>query len=187
MNAATDKLTVRVFFALWPKDAERPGFASWQGTLQALCGGRTMRPDTLHATLVFLGEVSTDRLEALKLAAEEVSSERFDLCFDQARYWGHNHILYAAPATVPRQLSQLVRKLEDSMRRHRFAFDQREYQPHVTLLRNARWRDVPLPDMPPVNWNMVDFVLLQSDHQSGGVNYRVLARFPLGDVSPFTG
>ena len=179
MNAATDKLTVRVFFALWPKDAERPGFASWQGTLQALCGGRTMRPDTLHATLVFLGEVSTDRLEALKLAAEEVSSERFDLCFDQARYWGHNHILYAAPATVPRQLSQLVRKLEDSMRRHRFAFDQREYQPHVTLLRNAHWSDMPLPAMPPVCWQIRDFALVQSAHQDGLANYRVLARFPL--------
>jgi len=187
MNAATDKLTVRVFFALWPKDAERPGFASWQGTLQALCGGRTMRPDTLHATLVFLGEVSTDRLEALKLAAEEVSSERFDLCFDQARYWGHNHILYAAPATVPRQLSQLVHELEGNLKRHRFAFDQREYQPHVTLLRNARWRDEALPGMLPVHWRSVDFVLLQSEQQSGRANYRVLARFPLDDVLHFTG
>lgn len=187
MNAATDKLTVRLFFALWPKDGEHRALAAWQGALQALCGGRPMRPDTLHVTLVFLGVVAQDRLEALKLAAEEVSAERFELCFDQARYWGHNHILYAAPGAVPRQLAQLVNKLEGSMRRHRFAFDQREYQPHVTLLRNARWRDVPLPDMPPVCWNMVDFVLLQSDRQSDGANYRVLARFPLGDVSPFTG
>jgi len=187
MHAATDKLTARVFFALWSDDAERRALAAWQGALQALCGGRRMRPDTLHATLVFLGEVATDRLEALSLAAEEVSAEGFDLCFDQARYWGHNHILYAAPGAVPQQLAQLVHELEESMRRHRFAFDRRVYQPHVTLLRNARWRDEALPEMPPVHWRMSDFVLLQSEPHNGEAHYRVLARFPLGDVSAFPG
>jgi len=142
-----------------------------------------MRGETLHNTLVFIGEVERTRLEALQLAAQEVSGERFELCFDSARYWGHNHIVYAAPGHFPPQLTQLVATLEQSLARHRFGFDRRAYQPHVTLLRNARWTDAPLPAMRQVCWQASDFSLLQSVQQNGSVDYRVLARFPLGEAA----
>lgn len=171
--------TARIFFALWPTDNERRALAAWQVTLKELCGGRVMTPATLHNTLVFIGEVELARLEALKLAADEVIAARFNLRFDQARYWGHNHILYAAPGVVPPQLVQLVSELERHLIAHRFKFDQREYKPHVTLLRKAHWSDDALPEMPPVRWPIDEFVLLQSEQQEGGVAYQVLARFPL--------
>lgn len=170
-----DDDTARVFFALWPAQHERRELAQWQSALP--CGARAMAPGSLHATLVFLGAVERRRLEALALAAGEVSVPRFTLCFDQARYWGHNHIVYAAPLVVPDELPQLVDGLEKSMIRHRFSFDRRAYKPHVTLMRNAHWSDDPLPDMKPVCWKAKDFVLLQSG--LGGADYRVLARFPL--------
>lgn len=173
----TTATNARVFFALWPDEAERRELSAWQTVLP--CDGRAMRTDTLHATLVFLGEVAQDRLEALKLAAEEVGAERFELSFDEARYWGHNHILYAAPRVVPPQLLQLVRELELHLTRHRFKFEQREYKPHVTLLRNAHWTDNSLPAMPPVLWDVREFVLLQSELQNGEANYRTLAHFSL--------
>ena len=138
-----------------------------------------MRAETLHATLVFIGAVKQARLEALQLAAQEVIAEGFELCFDKARYWGHNHIAYAAPDCVPQQLVQLVSALEQRLSRHRFKFDRREHKPHVTLLRNARWTDAPLPALPPVRWQVEDFALVQSAHQDGTEGYRVLARFPL--------
>ena len=172
--------SVKVFFALWPDAAERIQLSAWQAPLKQLCGGREMRGETLHNTLVFIGDVGRPRLEALHLAAQEVSGERFLLCFDTARYWGHNHIVYAAPSCLPQQLTQLVGTLEQSLVRHRFEFDRRAYQPHVTLLRNARWTDAPLPAMRQVCWQASDFALLQSVQQNGSVDYRVLARFPLG-------
>ena len=85
--------------------------AAWQPPLQQLCGGRLMSADKLHNTLVFLGNVQPDRLEALQLAAQEVNGAEFQLAFDIARYWGHNHIVYAAPGTVPTKLVQLVSEL----------------------------------------------------------------------------
>jgi 2'-5' RNA ligase len=169
--------TARIFLALWPSVSERRALAAWQAKLKDL--GRVMRPETLHATLVFIGEVEVARLEALQLAAREVSSGRFDLCFDEARYWGHNHILYAAPSLVPPRLVQLVSELERHLIRHRFRFNQHEYKPHVTLLRNVSFRDDPLPAMQPVCWRIKEFVLVQSQRQDGEVNYRVLAHFPL--------
>jgi len=192
MSHPSDNPAARVFFALWPSAAERGQLAAWQKPLQRLCGGRAMRVETLHNTLVFIGNVGQPGLEALQLAAQEVSGKAFELCFDMAHYWGHNHIVYAAPIHVPQHLEQLVTTLEQSLARHRFKFDQREYKPHVTLLRNAHWTDAPkagnpqpasgraeltppLPAMQPVRWQIKDFALVQS----GQADYRVLARFPL--------
>ena len=175
MSNQSDHFFVKVFFALWPTAAERSRLAAWQTPLKKLCGGRAMQAEKLHATLVFIGNVEPSRLEALHLAAQEVSGEGFELRFDEARYWGHNHIVYAAPVHVPQQLTQLVGALEEKLARHRFKPDQREYKPHVTLMRNAHWSDVPLPAMPPVSWQAKEFALVQSTHQE----YRVLARFPL--------
>jgi 2'-5' RNA ligase len=169
----------RVFFALWPNDEERAALAAWQAPLKALCGGRSMPEHKLHNTLVFLGNVEIECLETLQLAAMEVNGAGFQLVFDIARYWGHNHIVYAAPDSVPVQLNQLAHSLEQSLRHHHFKFDQRAYKPHVTLLRHARWTDSPLPAMPPVRWNMRDFALVQSILEGQGVRYEVLARYPL--------
>jgi 2'-5' RNA ligase len=173
------KKSARVFFALWPNDEERAAMAAWQAPFKELCGGRPAPEYNLHNTLVFLGNVEIERLETLQLAAQEVNGSGFQLVFDIAHYWGHNHIVYAAPDSVPVHLSQLVHTLEQSLRHHHFNFDQRAYKPHVTLLRHARWADSPLPAMPPVIWKMRDFALVQSIPEGLGVRYDVLYRFPL--------
>ncbi len=179
MSHPPDNPTARVFFALWPATAESAQLAAWQAPLKRLCGGRAMRGETLHNTLAFIGDVELYGLEVLQLAAQEAGGEEFGLCFDAARYWGHNHIVYAAPLHVPRQLERLVENLWQRLDAHRFRFDRREYKPHVTLLRNAHWSDTPLPAMPPVCWRIRDFALVQSVQQGGMTDYRVLARFPL--------
>jgi 2'-5' RNA ligase len=170
---------IKVFFALWPDATERRQLSAWQVPLKHLCGGRTMRGETLHNTVVFIGNIERFRLEALQLAASEVNANAFELCFDEARYWGHNHIIYAAPGQVPQQLAQLVAKLGQGLTKHHFEFEEREYQPHVTLLRNARWTDAPLPAMQPVCWKIRDFALIQSVQQNGLPDYRVLTSFAL--------
>lgn len=170
---------VRLFFALRPTDAERLALASWQPPLSQLCGGHAVPADALHATLVFLGSVAQHRLEALQLAAQEVYGEVFELVLDKARYWGHNRIVYAAPDSVPPQLVRLVRSLEQRLTAHHFAFEQRLYKPHITLLRRAQWSDAPLPEMPRVMWQAHDFALMQSLPGDQGTRYQLLARFSL--------
>jgi RNA 2',3'-cyclic 3'-phosphodiesterase len=170
---------VRVFFALWPDTEERAALAAWQPALKKLCGGKVMRAETLHATLVFLGDVVQHRLEALKLAAQEVQGRPFDLTFNAAHYWGHNHIVHAAPGMAPPQLRQLVHGLEQCLIAHHFHFDKHPaYKPHVTLLRHAKWGDAPLPKMHEVKWRMEGFSLMQSVRNEEGANYLMLARFP---------
>lgn len=179
MGKSPDNSSGRVFFALWPNDAERAALSAWQTPLRQLCGGRAMRADTLHATLVFIGDVADARLEALRLAAQQVRAVAFWLPLERASYWGHNHIVYAAPGEMPEPLLQLVRQLEHQLAQHGFHFDHRGYKPHVTLLRNAKWGDIPLPAMPGLSWMARDFALVRSLRDDGGARYEVLARFPL--------
>jgi RNA 2',3'-cyclic 3'-phosphodiesterase len=179
MGDLPEHSSIKVFFALWPTALENSHLASWQAPLKRLCGGRAMRDETLHNTLVFIGNIERSRLEALQLSAQEARATHFELCLDEARYWGHNRIVYASPGHVPQQLAQLATALRQCLKRHYFKFDLREYKPHVTLLRNAHWTDVPLPEMQPVCWQIQDFALVQSIQQNGLANYRVLARFPL--------
>lgn len=170
---------IKVFFAIWPTDSERTGLAEWQDILKRKCGGRAMRIETLHATLAFIGIVGQDKLESLQLAAQEVKAEEFDLCFDAARYWEHNHIVYAAPSHIPQQLQHLAEALEQNLMRYGFQLEQRKYKPHVTLLRDANGSDKPLPDMLPVTCAVKDFLLVQSLYDERGSRYDVLAKFPL--------
>ena len=181
MNPIENNPPVRVFFALWPDAAVRRKLSAWQPPLRELCGGDAMRADTLHSTLVFLGEIEAHRLEALQLAAREVAGSAFEVEFDVARYWGHNHIVYAAPQQVPAELVKLVKELELHLRQHHFRFEPREYKPHVTLLRHSKWNDDPLPEMDAVRWFARDFVLVQSLRDERGAHYEVLARFMLRD------
>ena len=141
-----------------------------------------MREDGLHTTLVFLGEIDRTRLEALQLAAQEVTFWPFEFGFDAARYWGHNHIAYAAPISVPPQLMRLVADLEQRLIRHHFHFERRPYKPHVTLLRHALWTDAALPVMPAVHWQIDEFVLVQSSQDGTGGHYEVLARFAASEL-----
>jgi len=179
MSRPPDNPTARVFFALWPTVAESGALAAWQVSLKQLCGGRAMRGETLHLTLVFIGGIERPRLEALRLAAQEVSVESFELCFDRAHYWGRNKIVYASPDQVPPQLARLVNALEQSLAKHGFKFDERERNPHITLLRNARGTDVELKVVQPVTWQARDFALVESVPQGALMGYRVLDRFPL--------
>jgi len=172
--------TVRLFFALWPNAAECAALSAWHSPLRELCGGRVMRTDTLHSTLVFLGDVEESRLDALRSIAQGSNTRDFELELTAAHYWGHNHIVYAAPEATPPQLAELVQELEAGLRKQHFHLEDRPYKPHVTLLRNAQWSDAPLPAMPAVNWKFNDFVLVRSRRdEQGAPYYEVLARFPL--------
>ncbi len=144
-----------------------------------------MRAEGLHATLLFIGEFPSKNLEMLLSLVSRIHVEQFGLYFDQARYWGHNHIVYAAPSRVPQTLQQLVVMLEQCLIRNHISFDtsfQGDYQPHITLLRKAHWHDEPLNEIQPFAWNVRDFVLLQSTRAGNMPVYRVLVRFPLGSA-----
>ena len=168
----------RVFFALWPDDGVRDTLDVHAQQLHRGCGGRAMRRENLHLTLVFVGDVVAGRLDELKAVADAVRGPSFELVLDRLGYWRHNRIVWASPLTVPEALRDLVSGLESRLKRAGFEFDQRPYAPHVTLLRDARAAGVWAPLR--LDWPVRDFVLVESAQGPRGAEYLVRARWKLG-------
>lgn len=178
---------MRLFFALWPPlDAtDRLGriARSWVHEY----GGRPTRPETIHLTLVFLGEVSEDLLPAVIHAAQVVRETLFELTIDQLGYWRHNRLLWAGCASPSLRLQSLVGALKCSLRDAGIPFDddKRIFIPHLTLVRKMPEARVPkmMPAVEPIPWPCSGFALVCSELAKGGSVYRTLAEFRLDENS----
>ena len=169
----------RLFFALWPDEGVRNELFRAAQATQPGSGGRLMRRENLHQTVVFVGNVGDPELPSLKAAAASLDLPAFTLQFGRMRYWRHNRIVWAAPLATPESLGRLVKALEARMAAAGIEYDRRDYQPHITLIRDAR---SPAEFMPlDFEWRVNDFTLIESAHDGRRVNYGVIARWPLAD------
>ena len=98
----------RVFFALWPDPAVAERLAAVARDAHALCGGRIMRPDTVHLTLAFIGDLADARIESLHQAASRVTGNAFRLNLDRFGCWRHNRIVWAGCHEPPPPLLAVV-------------------------------------------------------------------------------
>ena len=174
--------SLRLFFALWPDSKTRTALAAWQQKLARSCGGRAMRPWTLHLTLAFLGSTPEERLDAVKAAAAGARGAAFEMLMDRAGFWPHNRIVWAGCEAVPPPLAALQADLVARLAAAGIGFDAKPFHTHVTLLRNARPPAAELPQG-SVPWEAKDYVLVESkpapDLGPDVSRYEIIARFPL--------
>lgn len=151
-----------------------------------------MAPDSLHLTLVFVGQVPLARLPELMAAGAGVQAPACEVRLDRASCWRHNRIGCLEARGVPDGLRALVQGIESGLRQAGLPFDARVYRPHVTLLRNGDCRpgmemettekesaekENPAPE--PLLWSARDFVLVRSSLRPEGARYVELGRWPL--------
>ena len=168
----------RVFFALWPDPGLRRALVRARDALHGNLSGRSMREDSLHLTLVFIGDISESRLSELTALAAALRVEAFDFRLDQAACWRHNRIGHLAASQIPEAMLALVQGLEQGLDRLELPYDQRPYRPHVTLVRNADCKNRN-PALEPITWEARDFVLVRSTLRADGARYEELGRWPL--------
>lgn len=174
MKAPTERL--RVFFALWPP---APVASRLAGLGAAACpaGARRMRPETLHLTLAFVGDIDTTRLAALMEAGDRIQWPAFDLLIDRVCRWTHNHIIWAGVSETPPVLESLADGLYVALRERGIELPERPFKPHITL---ARKSDDFIPPTAPVSvpWSVDGGVLVASERTHEGAHYRVIRQWP---------
>src|SRR5947209_14928511 len=106
---------------------------------RALPGVRFVRPEGLHVTLKFLGEVSEERAERTVEALRGVRASPFELELRGTGFFPNEKRprifwvgLHAHPADA---LGQLATQVEEACAVVGFPREQRPFQPHVTLAR----------------------------------------------------
>ena len=158
---------MRLFFAAWPPPETAGALAAWARPLD----GRPIPAEKIHLTLAFLGGVDPAKLVA---AARKVQAGAFELPVDSAKYVRGNEMVWVGPREMPEGLRALVERLHFALYRAEFILERRPFAAHVTLLRKAP-RPKALPALPPLEWPVREFALVNSVNGA----YQDLERFPL--------
>jgi len=175
----------RLFFALWPDEAERAATAALM-TEVVPGGGRWMTRDNLHATLLFMGEVSTTLLAAVTQAAARISAAAFTVKFDRLEYWPRARMLVLTSSEVPAAFTQLAAQLQDAMQTFMPALIPKG-QPAPQQLHVSLARQVTAPATGTLHdvviWRAQRFALVASTLGAEGSRYRVIEQWPLSVAS----
>lgn len=169
---------MRLFVALWPPEPLAEQWDAWGSEVRRRHGGRATRVESIHLTLVFLGDVQPVQLARAAAAAGEIAASAFTLQLDQPGYFQHNRIAWIGPSIVPAALTALAEVLAQTLRQAGFTLERRPFTPHVTMLREAREPRAWLP-LPATLWRVDDYALVESVREARGVRYEVRERYAL--------
>ena len=163
----------RLFLALWPSPGVRDQLLSWRDAWRWPSNATPVRPERLHLTLHFLGDVAAARLPELADGLR-VPFQPFELHFGAAQLWQHG-IAVLEPAKAPERLLSLHAALGEALRALALPPESRSYRPHVTLARRAG-HAIPPEGGPAIRWRVRSYVLI---HSSLGARpaYTVLQRY----------
>ncbi|SHH70337.1 RNA 2',3'-cyclic phosphodiesterase [Pollutimonas bauzanensis] len=177
----------RLFFALWPSAETAAEISAWAHAAHALCGGRVLRPETLHMTLAFLGNTPAARARELIHAAPAwtLPTGRLEL-----RHFGRfagPRIVWAGPSAhdgdrIP-WLDEAYGRLWSYLSALGWQRPPSVFRPHVSLLRKAGDADLGALRPPPIAWTPARCVLAASRPSEEGSYYQVLAAVSLENSS----
>ena len=162
--------TKRLFFALWPDHRQRERLRDVVASVAKTVEGRAVDRRDWHVTLAFIGPFPENRVPYLLERAAEVEVEPFRLNFDRLEYWARPRVASLSAATVPPALQQLVDALNAVLLDLGLKPEDRNYRPHITVVRNARaFTTERLSQRVVTEWS--NFELVESVSVPGGVNY----------------
>jgi len=175
VNEARQK-TARLFFAIQPPIEIRSVLNGLAKKVTSIPNGRSVKRDNIHLTLVFLGDVAVDKINTLCEIAVGITALPFSLLIQGTTYWKKNRMVMANCEQFPAELFALAEALKSALVAAGFDCEERQYRPHITLVRNANEHKAVQLEM-PIQWNVNDWVLMQSRLSVDGVRYTELGRW----------
>ena len=194
---------MRLFLALDIDDAIRERIARFVDEVRNFSpDARWVKPESLHVTLKFIGEVPDDTVEKIKQALKDVSAATTEIKFRGYGFFPtpkSARVLWIGMESGP-QLAQLAAAIDERAVNLGIKKEDRAFSPHLTLARAAggsgspRWRKgdgpnrafsylqeklcaLPVPEFGTMTPR--EFFLYQSQLSPKGSKYTKLARFAL--------
>jgi 2'-5' RNA ligase len=181
--------TRRLFFALWPDEAQRAALSHATAKVVRRCGGRPVPEASLHVTLSFLGSVPEPRIPVLsEIARRTAGSPPADcvplgLILEGFEHWAKAQILAvvtpaAAPGAPPSGAASLAARLNGETASAGFSPDLKPFRAHVTVARKVARTPRPAA-MRPVQWSFEAFALIESRTLPSGPAYSIVESYTL--------
>jgi 2'-5' RNA ligase len=185
------KTSWRLFCAIdLPEEAKASVAAHAAHLREAILQARASweRPEKLHLTVKFLGDVKVARVESLKLAAERASLSvaPFKLTIGGAGAFpphGPARVLWLGVADTDGGLARLQNSLEDECAVAGFPREKRDFKPHLTVARlRAPSGARALADahraahFEPQTFRVSELVVIRSEFGAEGSRHTALSR-----------
>lgn len=151
------------------------------------------RPEGLHITLKFIGEVEAARVEALSHAAGAAAEgfAPFSLTIEEPGTFpprGAVRVLWLGVKDVSGRLAQLQSRLERECAAVGFPVEARAFKPHLTVARlrtpqgaHALAEAHRHATFGPYHFEVGELLVIRSELGPGGSRYTPLSRHALGD------
>jgi RNA 2',3'-cyclic 3'-phosphodiesterase len=162
--------------------------------LQALCSGiaeaRWVKPENMHITLRFVGDVNGEDVDDLNDALAKISCPSFNLSLGSVDCFGSSKGVRSVWAGVEKsqELEQLQARVESTISRLGYGPEERKFTPHITLARFKKTRADKIAPFFESNIGFVSgpfpiekFTLFRSHLGHEGAHYETLGEYPLLD------
>ena len=192
---------MRTFIAVEPPGSlrEEIGRLTTRHFESRLPGFRWVKPENIHLTLRFLGEIDPARLESLAQAVSTAVAEfaPFNLTVESLGFFGSQkrpRVIWLG-LSASQQLSALAREVESAVEEAGFGRADKPFKAHLTLARLKRppasapdWESIRtgLPSSWP-EWKVTRVEIIKSTLTPSGPIYETLASCPLeGEAGEIT-
>jgi len=181
---------MRAFIAIDLPESIQAALGQQRAACQAVCpDARWSRPEGIHLTLKFLGEIADERIREVTEALTQLTPfESFSVAVKGFGFFpdARRPRVFWVGLEAPAALGELANRVESCLEKLGFAREQRPFTPHLTLARFKVPR--PQPALQALlaqrgelflgRFEASEFYLFESKLSPHGAEYRKMARFP---------
>jgi 2'-5' RNA ligase len=181
---------MRAFIAIDLPESLHAALAEAQHAFRSSCrDARWTRPEGIHLTLKFLGEISDAQTKLVVEALAHIAPfEPFTVEVKGFGFFPHGHRprVFWAGVAAPAALAELAARVESLMEKIGFEHEGRAFSPHLTLARFQVPRPQPALEAAVAaqattslgKFEASEFFLFESKLSPQGAQYRKVMRFP---------
>jgi len=165
---------MRLFIAINFPDEVKATVAKIRDNLKSAAGdGRFCFDETLHLTLIFLGEYDERQMETIKTVMGKTEFRPFIIVLDRAGFFKRDDgNTWWIGLKENSSLSALQADLSERLKQSGFTLETRKFTPHITLGRKIK---MPVgfipPKIKPIEFVVTSIELMKSEHINGRLTY----------------
>ncbi|MCL1940595.1 MAG: RNA 2',3'-cyclic phosphodiesterase [Synergistaceae bacterium] len=181
-------MLIRAFIAVVPPDEILDSMEKFLSHLRPLADHKWVNRQQLHLTLRFLGEISPEMFDGIKIELDDVRMPPFLISLDNSGAFpnfSRAKVLWISGEPGSEELAQLAAQTEQIAVSCGLTPEKRKFSPHLTIARTRAEGKISenfiraMKDTPVFSWRCSDFVLMQSQLTPRGPIYTPAKKYQL--------